>query len=277
MTEQDVLEAALRDSMRREVRHAPAADLTARIVRRAHRLRTRRRATAGAAAALALVVAVPVGGALLDGGQRGDRGDDRTAASPSPTTAHRRIAADALLTPDDVNPVGRVAGLAPFVSASLSQGRLADQCLDPLRTVDAEAAQTGYWVNDIPEVAEFVKQLPDAAAAELLYASFRTLPRRCGTTFDPARQTVHQPAAIAVPGADAAMAWTVEIAPDRAGVRPEGSWDGVGIARTGNVVVVLTFSGTNDPLDGGWSDYAARTLGVALDRALGSAERDTDH
>lgn len=252
MSDKDVLERALRESMEREYQRAPVVDLAERSVRRARQLRARRRLVTGAVVALALVAAAPV--ALGLGGR--DGAEHRPVAT-DPPPAYSTIAAEPLLTRDDLNPVGRATVADRFETASVVQGLLEVQCLDALPLAQAEARPTGFWPGDSADVVEVVLQLPAEADARSLVDSHRSLPDHCGRGGAP--QQVHQPTPVDVEGADEAMTWTID------GTKTFGA---VGLARTGNVVVVLTLASTSDPLDGGWDTYAARTLALAFDRAV---------
>jgi hypothetical protein len=116
---------------------------------------------------------------------------------------------------------------------------------------------------------EFALQMPDARAAAAFVAGHVTLPDQCGEVIATHEQTVNQPTSPPVDGADDALVWTVDDRPLPGDPGSADSFGGVGMARTGNIVVVIYLGAFGDPTDGGWDDYAARTLDTALDRATG--------
>lgn len=171
----------------------------------------------------------------------------------------------------DIDPVGTYAGFGWVDGWDLGSAEYAHVCLPDLADVGAGDVQRGVWAMREGEgtFIEFALQMPDAEAAAAFIAGQVVLPDQCGEVSETHVQNVNQPTSPPVAGADDALVWTVGDRPRPDDLGSEGSFGGVGMARTGNIVVVIYFTAFGDPTDGGWSDYAARTLGTALDRATG--------
>lgn len=265
----DRLTDQLADVFRDYADHAPGADLTSGAIRQAKRIRRTRR-IGGAAIVTVAAVAIGVGVLVWDGAGPSARPPIGTDTSQTPTS-EATIVDNALLRNGDVNPVGTYAGFRLTDSASLAQNYEELACLPRLTTSGADRQLLGAWFSGTNEgsVYEGVLQMPSVTAADGFVEGQRRLPDQCGFVSDTQEQTVHQPVEVTVDGADEALVWSVADRPLDEDPRSEGSFTGVGLARSGNVLVVITVRAFRDPTAGGWADWAAETLSIGFDRALG--------
>ncbi|HEX6196015.1 MAG TPA: hypothetical protein VFZ37_08895 [Jiangellaceae bacterium] len=194
-------------------------------------------------------------------------------------------AGDPQLPDEDVNPIG---SYTDFVRSDTLSGsnRYEYFCLPELVYPDAagqpssEPVQVGGEAPTIYQgewygpseggFHETVIQFPDDQQAAGFVADHTELPEQCGDVVETHEQVVNQPASVDVSGADEALVWTIDerVLPGDPGSEP--SFHGVGMARAGNVVVVIGFHAFGDPTtgtSGTWADYAIDTLAVAIDRA----------
>lgn len=190
---------------------------------------------------------------------------------PVPTDEYGplQLAEDPWLTDDDVNPVGSYAPLT-LRGSTTDYAYYQFACLTSLLISDAPMSpRPRLWLSEGPgSFVETLRLMPDTASAQSLMDDFGMLPERCGEVSQTHIQTVHQPQAIDVAAADEAIAWTVDVMPGPDDPGSEGRFDGVGLARSGNIVVAIGFVEWGDPTEGGWRDYAARTLESAIERAV---------
>lgn len=194
---------------------------------------------------------------------------------------------DLFLLDDDVNPVGTYSDFVRSDTRS-DTGRYESFCLPELVFQEAIGqspsvpAQVGGEAPTIYQaewfgpsegtVYETVMQFPDGQEAASFLANYVELPEQCGEVAETREQVVNQPTARDVSGADEALVWTVDEQPLPEDPGSEPGFSGVGMARAGNVVVVIGFAASGDPTSGTsgtWADYAAQTLALAIDRAQG--------
>lgn len=280
MTGHDDFDAQLRASLARRAGQAPHTDLADAALLRAGRIRRKRRIATGIATLALAAVAVPIATEVADRSStpvgpatQGPGTTQQSSAEPQPTetTAPQtvEIREGALLRNPDVNPVGTYSGLTFNSRASLAQVYEDAACLPRLAAVDTTTQQLGGWVTELEATFyEAVLQMPTVAAAQELLDRQRTLPQQCGEVSQTRRQTVSGPTPVQVDGADEALGWTVVTVPLPSDPGSEPSFFGVAMARRANVVVVVTFNAFADPTGGSWEAYGARTLRLALDRAL---------
>lgn len=186
---------------------------------------------------------------------------------------------DLLLLDEDVNPIG---GYDEFARADVrtNPDRYEYFCVPDLviwgiPAVGGEAPnyyQAEWYGPSEGSFHETVIQFPLADTAAAYLADHEALPEQCGEVVETHEQVVNQPTPVQVSGADEALVWTIDerVLPSDPGSEP--SFHGVGMARSGNVVVVIGFAAFGDPTaetGGTWADYATQTLALAIARAQG--------
>jgi hypothetical protein len=184
---------------------------------------------------------------------------------------------DQLLLNEEVNPIG---SYTDFVRSDTrtDPGRYELFCIPslvfesiPEQGGEAPAYYQAEWFG--PSEGTFYETVivfaeEDEAAG--FVAEHTVLPEQCGDVSPTHEQVVNQPEPVQVSGADEALVWTTDDQPLAEDPGSEGSFHGVGMARSGNVIVVIGFAAFGDPTtgtSGTWTDYATETLALALDRA----------
>lgn len=204
----------------------------------------------------------------------GDPTDDAQAEPPAddPTTPAEdllQLADDPFLIDDDVTAIGVYTGFTRRPDHDDPEP-LAERCLDDLPAYGADPFLTMHYTSDLEGMlAEYVLRLPDAAAASQVVEAHTTRPDVCGEVAEQREETVSEPVDVDVEGADEAVTWTIDNQPTPDNPGSSGSFTGNGMARVGNVVVVVSFTAMGDPSGGDWSGVAAGLLATALDRAVG--------
>lgn len=190
----------------------------------------------------------------------------------SPATDVFVLAEEPFLTADDINPVGTYSGYADVTDNEVDGAVLASMCLDRFTQPGAETVRMGAANAEENEgtVYELVQQRSTPDSAFRVISAHTQLPQPCGELPADREQTVDGPTVIEVESLEEAIIWTVDSQPTAANAGSEGSFTGVALGRRANVVVAVAFGAFGDPTDGGWSDYAARILPIALDRATGT-------
>lgn len=194
---------------------------------------------------------------------------DAPADTPSdpPDDGLRQLADDPFLTDEDVARVGTATG---FVRRPEQDVDFASApCLrDPMDYGAVTVNAHGFNHDLDATISEWVGLMPDAdAAAEVVMA--HTVLTGCGDPGADREQTVGEPVAVDVDGADDAVVWTVESVPTADNAGSSTSFAGVGVARVGNIVVEIGFSAMDDPSGGDWPGVASGLLARALERAVG--------
>lgn len=202
----------------------------------------------------------------------GDPTDDAPSDSPTgdPTTPEygpHELADDPFLTEADVAEVGTATGFVRRPEMDIDAA--AAPCLqDPMDYGAVTVAALGYNHDLDASLYEWVGLMPDADAAFRAVAAHTSLPDQCGEVGDRV-QTVGEPVAVDVAGADDAVVWAVRNDPGPDDQGSEWTTANVGIARAGNIVVAVGFSGMGDPSGGDWPGVAEGLLTSALERAVG--------
>ncbi len=252
------------DALRSDVERTPLADSL--TVRRRGDQRTRRQAVGGALAAVAVVA----GAAGIIGSTGSiDRADAPPATTgPTATTQVEQplaLAAEPLLTPDDLGAVGPYDGWQVNPDPVSSEG-LPSRCVPELGTLGAAETQSRLLYGEldagaVEHVLRFASASAAASAVETLTGAFAA----CDPG-DPSVETVVDRGPVPVPGTSADEATHAS----RTGtpvLASEVSFYELGVAREVNVVVVLQWrSSPLAEVDWVWDE--AR-LQAALDRAVG--------
>ncbi|TDC46232.1 hypothetical protein E1212_27320 [Jiangella ureilytica] len=205
------------------------------------------------------------------GGPTGDPAEPTEPTEPAdePATELLGLADDPFLTDDDVAAVGAAAG---FFRSPQSTETAAHQapCLQDLTAAGATTVSSLGYIHDLDaSLAEWVLLMPDADTAFRLVSAHTVLPDVCGEVGDDREQTVGEAVAVDVDGADDAVAWTVESVPTAENGGSSTSFSGIGIARVGNIAVVVSFAAMDDPSGGDWPGVVTPLLATALERAVG--------
>jgi hypothetical protein len=174
------------------------------------------------------------------------------------------LADEPFLTDDDVNPVGDYGdGFSVSPNADLTPYDL--MCLDDFAQLGAAQWGNEKWTNGLEgQVDNVVIEFSDVETAQNWITDYTSLPDRCaalGVTGPTNELTDY--GVIEVDIATEAIAWSLMDTPEEAG----SAFMGVGIARQGNIGVVVTFWAMSDP--GDWEAYVAERLALALERAIG--------
>lgn len=179
------------------------------------------------------------------------------------------LADDPFLTDADLASVGTYTGFTRSSDYEDPEPP-AERCIDDLSAVGADTALDMHYFQELGEgsVQEYVLRMPDADSAFRVVSAHTVRPEVCGEVGEQREETVTQPVAVSADGADDALAWSVLNSPTPDNPGSEPSFTGNGMARVGNVVVVVSFRAFGDPSDGDWPGLAAQLLGTALLRAV---------
>ncbi|WP_053208084.1 hypothetical protein [Jiangella muralis] len=199
----------------------------------------------------------------------GDASSDPPADDPTtPEYGPHELADDPFLTDADVAAVGTATGFVRRPEMDIDFA--AAPCLqDPMDYGAITVSALGYNHDLDASLYEWVGLMPDADSAFRTVAAHTSLPDVCGEVGADREQTVGEPVAVDVAGADDAVAWTVESVPTADNPGSETSFAGVGIASVGNIVVAVGFGAMDDPSGGDWPGVAEGLLASALERAVG--------
>ncbi len=178
------------------------------------------------------------------------------------------LADDPFLTEADVTAIGTATGFVRQPEMDVDFGSA--PCLqDPMGFGAVTVAGLGYNHELDASLYEWVGQLPDADSAFQVVAAHTALPDVCGQVGDDREQTVGEPVAVEVDGADDAVVWTVESVPTADNGGSSTSFAGLGVARVGNLVVAVAFNAMGDPSGGDWPGVATGLLANAVARVAG--------
>ncbi|TDD66216.1 hypothetical protein E1262_22945 [Jiangella aurantiaca] len=210
----------------------------------------------------------PTDGPTVD--PTGAPADDPTEPADDPTTPPEellQLADDPFLTEEDVAQVGTATG---FVRRpDMDPSGVWTPCLqDPAGSGATDVRGLGYNHELDASIVEWVAVMPDGDSVFRFVGAHTSLPDVCGEVGEFREQTVGEPVAVEVDGADDAVAWTVEDTPTPDNPGSESSFAGIGVARVGNIVVVVGFSAMGDPSGGDWPGVATGLLATALERAV---------
>ncbi|RIQ27104.1 hypothetical protein [Jiangella rhizosphaerae] len=197
--------------------------------------------------------------------------DAEEAPAGDPTTPADELlelADDPFLTEADVAEVGTATGFVRQPEMDLD-GVTAPCLQDPMSAGAITTLGLGYNHDLDATLVEWVAQLPDAGSAAQLVEAHTSLPDVCGEVGEDREQTVGEPVAVDVEGADAAVVWTVSSAPTADNPGSSTSFSGVGIAHVANLVVAVEFRAMDDPSGGDWPGVVTPLLATALERAVG--------
>ncbi|PZF85431.1 hypothetical protein [Jiangella anatolica] len=196
-------------------------------------------------------------------------GEPTEPADPTtPAEELLELAEDPFLTDDDVAAVGTATGFVR--QPELDPDAVWTPCLqNPIDSGAITAVALGYNHDLDASIVERVALMPDGESAFSYVAAHTTLPEVCGEVGEFREQTVGEPVAVDVDGADDAVAWVVESVPTAENPGSESSFAGIGIARVSNIVVVIGFSAMGDPSGGDWPGTVSGLLATALERAVG--------
>lgn len=198
-------------------------------------------------------------------------GPAEEAPDDEPTTPAEELlelAEDPFLTEADVASVGSATGFVRRPEMDVDFGSA--PCLqDPMGFGAITVNGLGYNHDLDASIFEWVGQLPDADSAFQVVAAHTSLPDVCGEVDADREQTVGEPVAVEVQGADDAVVWTVESVPTADNPGSETSFAGLGVARVGNLVVAVAFNAMGDPSGGDWPGVATGLLASAIQRVAG--------
>ncbi|WP_116951577.1 hypothetical protein [Jiangella endophytica] len=192
------------------------------------------------------------------------------APTGDPTTPAEellQLADDPFLTEEDVAEIGSATGFVrqPEMDVDLAVA----PCLqDPMDYGAITVPAHGYNHELDASLFEWVGLMPDAASAIRMVTAHTTL-TDCGDPGEDREQTVGEPVAVDVEGADDAVVWTVESTPTADNPGSSSSFAGIGVARVGNIVVAVAFGSMDDPSGGDWPGVATGLLASAMERAVG--------
>lgn len=229
-------------------------------VRRRGEVRTRNQVIGSSLAVVALVAgAIGIGAGFTGGDDR----STRIPASPSPTAeTQRALAADPFFAEGDVQLDSGPMKRSP---ASPDEQPKPLQCMPRPTTLGAAEAPSALFYSDVDptfseHVLRFATSEEAAAAADELRDSFAACPKGdpAEVTSDdrlpaPLSPTAYHASRLSTPTADAGI----------------GYYE-LGVAREGNVLVVLQLNGMGNPAGDGPTDWVwdADRLQTALDRAV---------
>ncbi|TDD99968.1 hypothetical protein [Jiangella asiatica] len=207
-------------------------------------------------------------------GDPGGEPDEPTGDPEEPTETETPadlldLADDPFLTDADLATVGQYTGFTRNPDYEEPAG-LGERCIDDLTATDADAALDMNYFQELGEgrMLEYVLRMPDVDSAFRVLAAHTSRPEVCGEVGEQREETVEQPVAVEVDGSDEALSWSVLNSPTPDNPGSEPSFTGNGMARVGNIVVVVSFQAFGDPSDGDWAGLAAQLLGTALERAV---------
>jgi hypothetical protein len=253
-------------ALRTDLDRAPLADVA--DVRRRGQQRARHQGL-GLAAAAAAVVAVVLGGALGLTGSDEATGQLPASPSPSATSDVHRPDVVTFLEPSDVGPVGDYTGFRRVPDAALDQKPLA--CLPLPR--DLTGSHVTYDSRTVSSLdAQYVESVlvydavsPARRAVQELTAAFRTCDKG-----DPAEVTVADTGPTSAPGTGEITEIVRASRLSTPLVASEPFYYELGLARAGNVVVVLQWTSQGNPFgDPGHAVWTDDVLEAAAARAIG--------
>lgn len=233
-------------------------------IRRRGDQRTRHQVIGTTLAALAVVAGAIGVTANLAGDDRSLQGPP--AEQPSVSTTQQpllTLADDPLLRPDDIGTIGVYEGWELNASPDAADQMLS-LCVSKPSDLGGTDTVSGLYYNVLDGTfTEHVLRFPDAAAAQDALDTVAKSLTGC-TVGTPADNVQTRWAPLDVTGADAA----VHVSRSSETPNSEPSYLELGMARTSNVVVLLSWNSMGQPESVSWV-WTADRLQTALDRAVG--------
>jgi hypothetical protein len=253
------------DALRTDIDRAPLAD--SGTVRRRGEQRTRNQLI-GSALGVVVLAAGVIG---VAGGLTGDRKATELPATPSPTATQLTLATNPFLPVAELHGFGGYDQAGTFIDANEEPDIAPDECaVRPGGWEAAEVHGTRYYQDGSDAtIREYVLRFDDAGSASQasLKRAYADLAAFCPATVDPSEGTLETRYSVVVPGLDSAVQNSRLFVPE---VDSEPSYYEVATAHQGNVVVVLEWHASGNPMGDGGQDWVwtADRLQTALDAAV---------